>query len=627
MSELDRAAQLHREGRLDEALAVYAQLRDRDPASPETAFRMALVHAQRNDLAAANESLRAAVTIGDDARFRLLEGDLLERSGDVKGAIAALRKALALNGQLAPAHARLAFLLHDAGEVDAALAHFEAAAKLNPGDVRARSNLAGACESAGSAALGAGRVTLAHALLRRATEADPHRASSWVRLAAAAQHLGLIDESIDAYEQAEALDPPDAAQVGSARLVALHYDPRRTSNEVCDAHRAWAKRHAPSVPAPAFRNRRDVTRRLRIGYLSPRFHESSLTSLLAPVLQAHDRAEVEVRCYAHQDLEDTDTRRYRELSDAWVDVRSLDDAALARRMRDDEVDIAVDLAGHTPGSRIAAFSQRLAPVSVAWLDYFDTTGLEAVDYLLTDEGHSPEADTQPFVEELVRLPRLRYCFEPPAFAPAVEPPPCTRGGTDIVLGSFNRMAKISAATLKAWSLALHQVPNARLVIKNSALGHDEDRATFAQRFRDHGIDPARVEWRGYSSHADMLAEYNGIDIVLDTFPYTGGITTLEALWMGRPVVTLRGQTLISRQGAALLSAASLDELIAHDAKSYAQIVAGLASDPARLAGLSKDLRERMKASPILDAAGMARTLEQTYRNLWNRWLDRSASTT
>jgi predicted O-linked N-acetylglucosamine transferase (SPINDLY family) len=239
-----------------------------------------------------------------------------------------------------------------------------------------------------------------------------------------------------------------------------------------------------------------------------------------------------------------------------------------------------------------------------------------MDYLLTDALHSPASDAQRFTEELVRLPRIRFCFRPPDGAPPIAAKARNAGAP--VLGSFNRMAKISARTLEAWSAALARIPGARLVVKNSALEQPREREFFAARFAERGIDPARIEWRGFSTHARMLDEYNEIDVVLDTFPYNGGITTMEALWMGRPVATIRGDTMVSRQSAALLEAAGLPEGIAGSASEFAATVE-------RLLGAlpAQEIRARLAASPLMDGTGLARALEETYRSLWRRWTEGS----
>ena len=610
-----------------------------------------------------------------------LEAERLERSGDRAGAIAALRSALDLAPGFAAAHAHVAVLLQDAGDAARALEHFTRAAELRPEDARTWNNLAAALhrsnrfaeaeaaarralqrnadyawahfnlgralvsqhrgaegiralqaaadldranamfwEALGTALLDDGSLAAASAALTKATLLDASRAAAWVRLGSAQLHLGRNEAGLEALRRAEALAPPDAAQMGSTRLVALHYGDENTREEIFEAHLAWARRYAPSVPAPQFANDRDPRRPLRIGYVSPRFHGASLAFVLEQVLASHDPRSVEVWCYASQAIDDEVTVRMRSRVAQWVNVLELDDEALARRMREDRIDIAVDLAGHTPGNRLLAFAHRPAPVCVEWLDYFDTSGLATMHAVISDIAHSPADDAQPFTEELVRLERIRFAYAAPRDAPDALPPPLARGAPSATLGSFNRMTKISPRTLRAWSAALDGAPGARLIVKNSALGHAADRAHFAERFRQHGVAPERVQWRGYSPHAAMMAEYNDVDVALDTFPYNGGITTLEALWMGRPVVTIAGDSLISRQSAAVLRSLDLGELVARDEREFAAIVAELTRDRARLAHMSAALRDRMRRSPVCDAASMARSLETACRSLWSRWL-------
>jgi protein O-GlcNAc transferase len=615
-------------------------------------------------------------------RAAVLEADELERRGDRGGAIGALRQALALFPDFAPLHSHLGVLLQESDDAQGAIAHLERAAALRPSDARAANNLAAAlnyvgraaeAESAARRALAAepshewahfnlgralfaqqrhdeargvlekaaqlypandmvwellGRSLLAQErlegakeALRRATSGASASATAWLSLASACLHSGEHREAVRAMERAEALAPPDAAQIASSRLIALHYDGSRGRDDIFEQHVAWSTRYAPPVPTVRFANVRDAARRLRIGYVSSRFHASTLARLLIPVLSNHDTAAVEVICYATRRIEGGAPEPLKSRIAAWVDAWSLDDEALAQRMRDDRIDIAVDLAGHTPGHRLLAFARRPAPICISWLDYFDTTGLGTMDYLLTDEWHSPSDDAQMFTETLVRLPRVRLCYQPPEACPDVVAPPIARNGGRLVFGSFGRLAKLSPATLHAWSLTLAQVPDSRLVIKNSSLNHAAERVAFAATLRDRGIDTARVELRGHSSHAQMLAEYNDIDVVLDTFPYNGGITTMEALWMGKPVVTIRGDTLISRQSAALLHTVGLDELVASDKTSFAQIVATLASNGSRLENLGSEMRARLRDSSLFDGRGLASALEATYRNTWHRWLE------
>ncbi|MGZ5041547.1 MAG: O-linked N-acetylglucosamine transferase, SPINDLY family protein [Usitatibacter sp.] len=622
----------------------------------------------------------------NELREALQQAERCERSGERAGAIEALQRALALREDLQPVHVRLGILLQEVGEPAAAVAHLETATRLRPDDARAWNNLAAALnalgrspdaervsrqvlaidpshpwasyhlgralaaqgrgdearsafesatralpgnamawEALGTSWLEEGRLQRARAALIEATRLDPKRPSAWSRLASSHLHAGDIAKALEAMARAEALEPADASRIGSTRLLAMHYDSAISRDEIFREHRAWAKRYAPQRWPAAFSNDRRTDRRLRIGYVSPRFHGSALACLLEPVLAAHDAKEVEVICYAtHATADDEVSRRIRSYAAGWVDASMLDDDALARRMRSDAVDVAVDLAGHAPGNRLLAFARGPAPVTATWLDYFDTTGLDAMGYLVTDGDHSPADDRQQFSEALLRLPRVRFAYAPPADAPAIRPRASSRGDSP-VFASFNRSAKISAATLAAWAGALSRAPQSRLIVKNSSLAHPEEREALSRRFAESGIDPARVEFRGFSPHRDMLEEYNEVDVVLDTLPYNGGITTLEALWMGKPVVTMRGDTLISRQTAALLRAVDREEWVACDREGFASIAAGLVAEPARLDEIASGMRDRMRASPLLDARGLAQALEAAYRFMWRRHLEGSPS--
>jgi predicted O-linked N-acetylglucosamine transferase (SPINDLY family) len=679
--ELASISTLHRAGHRDQALAACRDVISRHPGEPDPHFHDGLLEAELGNLVAARHAIERAIALGDKAHYRYALGDVLERLGDRGAAIDAWRRAIALQPALASAHARLGVALQDSGELAQAIAHFVLAVQHRPGDARAWNNLAAALLAQDRAAeaeiaarksleIDAMRTSAAHNLGRallsqgrreeagqvlesvvardprnghawdllgicrleggsllaarqafaQSVAADPSHAAPWVRLGGVCTHLGLDEEAVEAYRKAEALSPQDATQIGSTLLFALQYDGTHSTQEVFEAHRTWARRHAPVNPITSvFRNSREPERRLRIGYVSPRFHQSSAAFLHVPVIERHDRDLFEIHCYAHQELDDSVTARIKASGVTWTDARSFNDRDLAARLRDDGIDIAIDLAGHTPGNRLSMFAHGPAPVTGTWLDYFNTTGMDCIDFLVTDAVSNPPGDSQPFTERLVRLPNCRYCWEPPAYAPAVEPTPLARGASSPVFGSFNRMAKLSPATRAAWCELLRAVPDARLVIKNSALGNAAEHAFFGMWFRDRGVDPERIEWHGASAHDAMLAEYAAIDVVLDTFPYNGGLTTLEALWMGRPVVAVDGTTLISRQSKAILAAIGMPELCASDSGAFVEIAAGLIRDPARLEAISRSLRGRLQASALLDHGKFTRDLEAALRVEWRRW--------
>jgi protein O-GlcNAc transferase len=576
-------------------------------------------------------------SVQEEARRALAEASV----GRFDAAIAAIDRAIAVDPRPAFWLARGEFLV-DAGCAAEAVASFEAADRLRPGHAPTLNNLAFA-RLAGADAVGAeaaallalqadpghahargnlgralhlqGRYTRAEAELAIACASPGAEASLHLMLANTRLNLGRAAEAIAAFDAALATAPADAAAIGSARLVALHYDESLDADALFAAHREWAASHARALGKPPSPRPRPSGARLRVGYVSPRLHRSTAGALLAPVLEHHDRDAFEVYCYACSSIEDDLTASMKSNASAWRHAEALDDDALARLMRQDGVDVAVDLAGHTPGHRLGAFARRPAPVALTWLDYFDTTGLDTLDAIVTDVRHTPEGDPQQFTETPWRLPGLRYCWTPPADSPAPRP---LRPGGAFTFGSFNRIAKLSEGTLAAWCRILHAVPASRLLVKSPALAHAEERESLVGRFAARGIDPARIEGRPASAYRDMLDEYGDIDLVLDSFPYNGGMTTLEALWMGRPVLALQGHSMIARQSAAILGVAGLDEWVARDVDDYVARAVAAAADRRGLAERCVGLRERLARSPALDAASFTRGLEDAYRELWRR---------
>lgn len=639
---LNRGALLQRDGRLHDALALYGELAMANPGHAEPVFRLATVQSELGMHDAALACVDSALRMERRPVFRFARADILERMGRPADALLELQSLVADATDFAPAFSRLGELLLDAGRFGEALTALRRAATLRPRHVPTLNNLALAClqsgeareaESAARAALdadpahGRARATLTHSLLRQAAytraEVELSRAAQsardpvlWLELANVRLNLGRATEALAAFDRAIALAPPDLAQIESSRLLAMHYEDRLGAAEIFEAHRAWAARHG-NREARRPRRRPGSDRPLRIGYVSPRLHHSSPAMLLAGVLESHDRQAFEIVCYACSDHEDDMTLRMRRAATSWRRAVDLEDGQLADLMRQDGIDIAVDLAGHTPGNRLGAFVMRPAPLAMTWLDYFDTTGVAAVDALITDRWHSPPGDAQPFSETLVRLPGLRLCWEPPRDAPEVSPLPSSRG-RPFTFGSFNRLAKLSPHALALWCEVLRAVPASRMLIKSPSLDSPEEHAPLRERFRRHGIDPERIEIRGQSDHRRMLQEYSDIDVALDSFPYSGCIVTLEALWMGRPVLALRGSTFVSRQSSAILACAGQDPLIASDDADFVSKAAGLARDGEALARISGELRGRVRACGITDARGFTRGLEHAYRQLWQR---------
>lgn len=392
-------------------------------------------------------------------------------------------------------------------------------------------------------------------------------------------------------------------------LTCLEYDPAATDAERMQTAMAWGEwatcRAGGPRPRPPFRSGPGT---LRIGYVSPDFCQHTVGLLVKDVIRSHDPQRMRVFAYSAGRVNDWVTDEVRRAS-TFRDVSAADDADLARQVEADAIDVLVDLAGHTAGSRLTAFALRPAPVMVSWLGYFATTGLPCIDAVVLDEWHAPAAADSQFVEQVLRLPTGRFPYTPVPWAPSeVASAPSLRKG-HITFGSFNNTAKLNAAVLDAWSEILQAVPDSRLLLKWRTFNDERFRLRLAQAFEQRGIAAARVELRGPSSHADMLKEYADIDIALDTFPFTGGLTTCEALWAGVPVVTWPQSRVVSRQSLAILSSIGLEDLAARGREGYVRKAVELASDGPNLSALRASMRARMTASKLMDVAGFTRALE------------------
>jgi predicted O-linked N-acetylglucosamine transferase (SPINDLY family) len=284
----------------------------------------------------------------------------------------------------------------------------------------------------------------------------------------------------------------------------------------------------------------------------------------------------------------------------------------------DGIDMLVDLSGHTPGNRLAMFARKPAPVQLSWLGFWGTTGLSAIDYILSDATTIPEGEEDLYSESVFRLPVSRFCYRAPHFAPEPAPPPCLAGGA-VTFGSFNNIRKLGSDVIQLWARVLHETPGARLLLKTSSLADAAVRGAVLAAFVDLGVTAERLILRGSTPHPDMLAEYADVDIALDPFPFSGGMTSCEALWMGVPVVTLPGRRAVSRQTLGFLRVIGLPELAAASADDYVRIASSLAPDLPRLAAIRRTLRQRMADSPLCDGAAFTRNLEAAYRTMWQAW--------
>jgi protein O-GlcNAc transferase len=554
---------------------------------------------------------RAAWIRPDDVAAHFNRGVVLERQGRLEQALAAYDEAVRLKPDFAQAHFGRGIVLRRRGRLDEALDAYDRALQINPDDHRAHIDR-------GAVLRQQGRLEEALAAYDQALRIQPNDAWAHNNRGNVLAFQGQFREAAAAYEKAVSLKP-DFAEADSNRLFCLTYDPAQDDGSLFAAHRKWGELHGhPANAYVTHANARDPAKTLRVGLVSADLGRHPVGYLVEPVLVAVDPAEMQIVCYSDRRIEDDLTERLKAKATGWRSTLGVADAALAETVRADGIDILVDLAGHTLGNRMRLFTLKPAPVQVSWIGYPYTTGLPAIDYTLMDEVVVPPGDERWFVERVVRLPDTRFCYAPPEYGPAPEPPPALKRGF-ITFGSFNNLLKVTPSVIELWARVLDAVPHARLLLKWATLSEPETEARYRCLIGDLGVDPARVELRGASPHRAMLAEYADVDIALDPLPYSGGVTSLEALWQGVPVVTLPESRPVSRQSQAFLTALGRTEWIARDADDYVRIAADLASNLDRLADLRRDQRSRMAASPLCDAPRYARNFEAALRWIWRRW--------
>jgi protein O-GlcNAc transferase len=605
---------LARQGRLDEAVDAYGKAIGIEPDYAEAHSNLGLLLAAQGRLDEAVTAYRRAIGIKPDyAEAHSNLGNALLDQGKSDDAIAAYRQAIGIKPHFAEAHFNLGHALRGQGKSDEAIAAYRRAIGIKPDYAKAHSNLGGAL-------FWQGKFDQAIAAYRQAIEINPDYAEAHYNLGSALAAQGRLDEAVAAYRQAIGIRP-DFSQAFSGLLLCLNYDDKLTNDHIFAAHREWDERYGQRAPRfTTYSNDRDPTRRLRIGYLSPDFREHSVAWFLEPLLRGHDRQKVEVFCYAEVTRPDSVTTRLQGLADKWLVTVGLSDEGLAERIRTDGIDILVDVAGHTPGNRLLMFARKPAPVQVTWLGYPNTTGLNAIDYRLVDAVTDPAGEADAWASEtLVRLEDGFLCYRGLRNAPEPTSPPCLKTGT-VTFGSFNNPAKISGATFDAWAKLLRRLPEARLLLKARPFADAATRALFLAHLGARGIAEDRVELLSWlPGAAEHLALYHRVDIALDPFPYNGTTTTFEALWMGVPVITLRGHRHAGRVGASLLTQIRLTDLIANSPEEYIEIAVALAENLGRLDDLRCALRPRMAASTMCDERAFACKMEAAFRSMWQHW--------
>jgi protein O-GlcNAc transferase len=447
---------------------------------------------------------------------------------------------------------------------------------------------------------------------RKVMELAPRKPGLHLNLGNMLKNSGRIEEAIAVYREGARLFPQEICQ-SSNYLLALHYDPAHGPEQIHAEHTAWGLALEATVPAAiGHGNDRSPDRRLRIGYVSPHFGSHVVGHNLLPLFRQHDHAQFEIHCYSDTPHPDDLTALFRQRADVWCDTAGLSDAELAAQVSQDRIDVLVDLVMHTEGARPGMFARKPAPIQVAWMAYPGSTGLSRMDYRFTDPVLDPPGETDHFyTEQSIRLETF-WCFDPPDDSPAVGPLPMDKKGY-VTFGCLNNFGKVNDALLDLWREILAAVPNSRLIFL-------PPNGKITGRVREKlGAAPARLIGMPRQSRLEYLKYYHRIDLALDPFPYTGHSTTLDGLWMGVPLVTLAGPTVVSRGSLSILSNLGLTELAVKNKSDYVALAVALAQNPGRLRELHGGLRGRLERSVLMDANRFARQAESAYRTIWHTW--------
>jgi predicted O-linked N-acetylglucosamine transferase (SPINDLY family) len=623
----DLGTALAMQGRLDDAIAAFQEVVRLNPNFAQghnnlgNALRLqgrleeALVHFREAirlepNLADAHSNLALAFLAQDrpDQAIASSRQALLLNPNKAE-ALASLKKALQLNPNFPEAHNFLGNILAKAGQLNEAMAVYRQAIHLKPAFAEAHSNLANVhCRQ--------GNLDEAIASFQQALHLKPDFADAVINLGGALKDQGRLDEAIACVQKARLIKPNEQI-FHSNVLGTLHYHPGFDSRAILEEHRRWQQQHAQfPVPSTPFPNDISAERRLRIGYLSPDFSSHVVGRNIWPLLSNHYHRLFEIFLYANMTQGDAMTTRFQKCADSWCPVAHLSDDQVAERIRLDRIDILVDLALHTAGNRLLVFARKPTPVQVTFAGYPGTTGLSAIDYRLTDPYLDPPGlNDACYAEESYRLPHSFWCFDPGTEEPALASLPALDKGF-VTFGCLNNFCKVNDGVLELWAKVLDAVPASRLLLLSKQGSHRQRTLDFLGGL---GIAAGRVEFFSPRPRPEYLAIYHQIDIGLDTIPYNGHTTTLDSFWMGVPVISFVGKTVVGRAGLSQLTNLGLEELAATTPEDFVRLAIDLAGDLPRLELLRAGLRDRMRKSSLMDAPGFARGIEEAYRFMWRRW--------
>jgi len=596
------AVALHQAGRLAAAETGYRSVLQGQPQHADAIHYLGLIAYQRGHYAEAVSLFERSIQLrAGVAGYQTNLGNALKKLGRNRDALVAYQRAVRIEPTLAAAHYNLGSLQLALADQAAALASMRHAVELD-------SHSAPYWLGYGRALLAAEDIDGAYGCFDKALTLAPQLHEAHAAIAEPLIRFGEVAKALKHLRHALQLQP-DNLSYHSSLLFAMNLleeDPVVLHREACQRMQSWEQRIAPL--AGPFQPRGG--RRPRIGYLSYDLRRHAMRFFIEPILRHHDRNQFELFCYYTHPQEDASSQRLKALSERWIHCAELDDEALAQRIRRDGIDILIDLSGHTTGHRLGTLLRKPAPVQMQMLGYLNTSGLTRVDYRIADPVTVPDGRHEALNSEtILRLPRCQWCYQPPAEAPPVVAPPSQQPGA-ILFGAPHNLAKISPPMVVAWARILARLPASRLRV---VVWGERARRNLTRAFAAQGIASSQLQFAEPLPFEQYLEFYQLVDLVLDSYPYSGGTTACESLWMGVPYVTYAGGAPMGRGGASILKTLQLEALIAHSLDEYVDIAVALAHDLPTLAAWRATLRPRMQASALLDGPAYTGALEQLYR--------------
>jgi predicted O-linked N-acetylglucosamine transferase (SPINDLY family) len=602
------------QNRLGPAISCYHKALELKPDYADAYNNLANVLRKQGDLNQAAAFYQKALQFQpDDAVAFNNLGQVYREMGRYKDEIACYQQALRVDSDHVQTYLNLGNALQYQGELDKSIGCYQRALEKTPDYAEAYNNC-------GTALLTQGKLYQSRSCYQKAIQYNPQYADAYNNLGNVFHNQGQFEEAIFCFQKTLEVKP-DYVKAHDNLLYTLHHiasvGPQRLYEE---AKKWWYDQGLKQDRKPLLRSTWDPSRRLKIGYVSPDFREHSVSYFFRPLLEFCEPNSFEIICYSDARRPDHITARLKALSNHWRDTAWSSDTAVAERIREDGIDILVDLAGHTSGNRLSVFARKPAPVQMTWLGYPGTTGLSVIDYRVTDDICDPHGESDQYhSENLIRLADGFLCYSPPDTVPDVSELPA-RKADRISFGSFNNLPKINEQVIALWSQILRQVPESCLKLKSKQLADEHTRQSIWKLFSSQRIQSERVILLPrVSSTAEHLALYHQIDIGLDPFPYNGTTTTCEALWMGIPVITLRGDCHSARVGTSILTRVGLTEMIAEGEEQYVRIGMELAKDLDRLEQLRAGMRTRMQHSVLCDGKSFTRAMEDVYQKVWKNW--------